>query len=469
MAINKTKINQAYSVDKPLQSLAQEVIVANRAPVSDKQPNGDRATIGQIWCDKKNLNAYILTGYSTNPATAGASVWTQIDNSGGGGSFTSLTVNPGPTDLTGTVYFRTNNALDAQGLLKTSNTNGSTAAGLHIVNVAGAFNWYVRNNAVADGKLLFTYNTTDFVSLWNNGDTYFDGGIAGVEKQFRIYNTANAADSGTRLTLSTNNTSGAGDITLHFINQTQAEWAMGYDRSAETFALSRGIGTLGFNNIFAVDTNGTFNFPGQLGGVLGSAPVINMVNSPSGYLFQKSIIENSINARGELIYRARDLTASPSADMQNGDDFYDVYYYGKSQNGTANVPAQLNRLNLVNGAGTNTLGVEELKYRYNAGVDELHYTFGFEGSFQLNNSGGYLAVKGGAATDFIGSATLVAGTVTVNNTNIAANDKVFVTRSAVGGTPGFLSVSIAAGTSFTITSSDPGDTSTVNYFIVRQL
>jgi len=123
----------------------------------------------------------------------------------------------------------------------------------------------------------------------------------------------------------------------------------------------------------------------------------------------------------------------------------------------------------VTGAGTNTLGVQELKYRFNAGVAELHYTFGFEGSFQLNKSGGYLAVKGGAATDFIGSAILAAGTVTVNNTNITANDKVFVTRSAVGGTPGFLSVSISAGASFTITSSNAGDTSTVNYFIVRQV
>jgi len=101
MAINKTKINQAYSVDKPLQSLAQEVIVANRAPVSDKQPNGDRATIGQIWCDKKNLNAYILTGYSTNPATAGASVWTQIGNSGiGSATLSGGTIAVSNTNIT---------------------------------------------------------------------------------------------------------------------------------------------------------------------------------------------------------------------------------------------------------------------------------------------------------------------------------------------------------------------------------
>lgn len=465
MAINKTKINQAYSPDKPLQSLAQEVIVANRAPVSATSPTGDKATIGQIWCDRVNQNAYILTGYQ---AGTGASVWTQIDNSGGGGSFTSLIVNPGPTDLTGTVYFRTNNALDAQGLLKTSNTGGSTAAGLQITNVAGGFNWYVRNNAIADGKLLFTYDSTDFVELWNTGNSYFNGGVSGSEKLFQIAHTSNAADSGTKLRLSTNNTSGTGDISVHFINQGQYEWVMGYDRSATQFVLSRGTGTLGTNNIFSVDTNGTFNLPGQLGGVSGGSPVINMTNSPSGYLFQKTILNNGSEGRGEQIYRARDLTVSPTADLQNGDNFYDKFYYGKSQNGTANVAVQLDRLNLVSGAGTNTLQVQEIKYRFNAGAAEIYYVFGPEGSFRLGKSGAYLQVKGGAVTDFIGSDTLVAGTVTVNNTNITANDKVFVTRSAVGGTPGFLSVSIAAGVSFTITSSNAGDTSTVNYFIVRQ-
>jgi len=225
-------------------------------------------------------------------------------------------------------------------LLKTSNTDGSTPAGLQIVNVAGGFNWYIRNNAVADGKLLFTYDSTDFVELWNNGNSYFNGGVAGSEKLFEIAHTSNTDGSGTRLRLSTNNTN-TGDITLHFINVGQYEWVMGYDRSVANFVLSRGTDTLGTNNIFSVDTSGTFNLPGKQGGVTGSAPVINMVNSPSGYLFKKSIVEDSNNGKGEQIYRARDLTVSPTADMQNGDNFYDVFYYGKSQNGTANVTAQL--------------------------------------------------------------------------------------------------------------------------------
>lgn len=89
------------------------------------------------------------------------------------------------------------------------------------------------------------------------------------------------------------------------------------------------------------------------------------------------------------------------------------------------------------------------------------------------------SVLGLGALDFIGQATLVLGTVTVANTNIAATDKIFLSREGVGAstTLGELDVSISAATSFTITalqtgtpgSTETGDLSVVNYFIVRQL
>lgn len=67
-----------------------------------------------------------------------------------------------------------------------------------------------------------------------------------------------------------------------------------------------------------------------------------------------------------------------------------------------------------------------------------------------------------------GTATLVAGAVTVSNTSVTANSRIQLTSQADGGTPGFLRVSArTAGTSFTITSSSGTDTSTVGYFIVE--
>lgn len=90
-----------------------------------------------------------------------------------------------------------------------------------------------------------------------------------------------------------------------------------------------------------------------------------------------------------------------------------------------------------------------------------------------------LQMNGGAATDFIGQATLTSGTVTVANTNIAANDRIFLTRADPNSSTALGSLSVTAltaSTSFVITALDPadgsttitGDTSIVNYFIVRQ-
>lgn len=99
------------------------------------------------------------------------------------------------------------------------------------------------------------------------------------------------------------------------------------------------------------------------------------------------------------------------------------------------------------------------------------------GNVLIQGAAKQLRVEGGAATDFIGSATLVAGTVTIANTNIAATDRVFVSRSALNASPalGNLIYTINAGVSFTVASfSDVGvavatDVSSFTYFIVRQL
>jgi len=87
---------------------------------------------------------------------------------------------------------------------------------------------------------------------------------------------------------------------------------------------------------------------------------------------------------------------------------------------------------------------------------------------QGSGTDGLIAMKGGAETDFIGSAVLVGGTVTVANTNIGASDRILVIRSTTGGTEGHLSYTISGLTSFTINSSSATDTSTVVYVIFRQ-
>jgi hypothetical protein len=66
----------------------------------------------------------------------------------------------------------------------------------------------------------------------------------------------------------------------------------------------------------------------------------------------------------------------------------------------------------------------------------------------------------------MGTATLAAGTVTVNNTSITANTRIVLAVKTPGGTPGALFVNaVTVGTSFVIKSTSSTDTSVVGYVL----
>jgi hypothetical protein len=98
---------------------------------------------------------------------------------------------------------------------------------------------------------------------------------------------------------------------------------------------------------------------------------------------------------------------------------------------------------------------------------------------RIATTGKGLQIKAGAATDFAGNSVLTSGTVTINNTNIATGDLIFLSRisAAASTTLGVLSYTISNGASFTVTSlilgtpgsTQTGDVSTFAYFIVRPL
>lgn len=100
------------------------------------------------------------------------------------------------------------------------------------------------------------------------------------------------------------------------------------------------------------------------------------------------------------------------------------------------------------------------------------------GNLVLSDVATQLEMNGGAATDFIGTGTLTNGQVTIANTNIAANDRIFIQRLDENSSTalGMFQYQISAATSFTVESKDPatpandetGDQSTFVYFIVRQ-
>lgn len=134
-------------------------------------------------------------------------------------------------------------------------------------------------------------------------------------------------------------------------------------------------------------------------------------------------------------------------------------------------------------AGTNKISFEDDGDVEVASIDSDGNLAAVQGTFSgdiiMSSVATQLQMNGGAVTDFIGQATLVSGTVTVANTNIAANDRIFLTRADANSSTALGELTVTAqtaSTSFVITALDPsdgsstitGDVSIVNYFIVRQ-
>lgn len=88
------------------------------------------------------------------------------------------------------------------------------------------------------------------------------------------------------------------------------------------------------------------------------------------------------------------------------------------------------------------------------------------GNVSITTAGNGLHVAEGSNAR-MGTATLVGGTVTVANTSVTANTRIFVSRSTTGGTEGHLSTTQIAATSFTVNSSSGTDTSTVNWLLIE--
>ena len=103
----------------------------------------------------------------------------------------------------------------------------------------------------------------------------------------------------------------------------------------------------------------------------------------------------------------------------------------------------------------------------------------FSGHVSLGTSGKMLMVKGGAATDSVGTIELVSGTLTINNTNILTGDIIMLTRRTANGSTaiGELTYTISNATSFTVTSkrynspttTETNDVSILHYQIIRPI
>jgi len=150
--------------------------------------------------NQKNLNSYILTGYSKDPATKGQSVWTQIDNSGGSGSFTSITVS-GDSNLNGPIKLPYSTA-GGNGIIYVNNTrfihnygtnNNSVFLGLEAGNLTNAAEHNIGIGSIA-GKSISSGKENTFIgnaagtAITSGERNTYIGAFSGVSNQTTNYN-----------------------------------------------------------------------------------------------------------------------------------------------------------------------------------------------------------------------------------------------------------------------------------------
>jgi hypothetical protein len=119
MSVNQPQ-NTVYGLSQAILAATPSPIVSKRNPAAN-----DYAAVGTIWSNITNNEVFILASIVANVAT-----WQQVGGGGGAGNFASLTVNPGPTALTG-------NTTMTGGTIAATGTVNINAAGAGITTIGG--------------------------------------------------------------------------------------------------------------------------------------------------------------------------------------------------------------------------------------------------------------------------------------------------------------------------------------------
>lgn len=513
----------AYGLSQSLLEVPKKPIEAERAPTSnDIQP------LGTIWVDKSIGKLYglsrivagaadweglggpagALTGVTSITALAGSDLTmnaasgqdlifalgddaasnklsvtnnsgtevASIDSTGFGrySNSVSLINNAGPAGVV-QLFINNSDNVDTDSHAKTFIQSGGTGGGdaLHTFRIGGSGQTVSMgiDNSSANDDFLFcnstalgtnTFLTVDGSSLaptWSTQGWNLIGSAAATP----VVSLVSTSDTGGNSTVGhviNIPSGGAQDALIEFSISGGQAWIMGLDNSTagDNFSLSAG-GTLGSNNVFSV-SGATNNTAFELGNV-------RVVRTGVGVDVLHTV-ENEDNTNASS--NAASLMISGGA---SGGDAYSQWQVTGAGVFTAGIDNSDGDSWVL--AASTTLGASNV-LRVDGTSSDVSVA---AGNLAISTTGKGLQVKGGAATDMVGTATLASGTITVNNTNIATGDLIFIQRIDRNGSSaiGYLSYTISAATSFTINSdqfASPGttetnDTSILAYQIIRPL
>lgn len=441
--------------------------------------------LGQTWVDKVGGAAYTLvqvaagvatwalsgtdtgalntltgdSGGAISPSAGNISLLgtaNQIVTTGSGSqiafSLASPMVTPGNLSVVGTLSSTGATTLATTGASVNTFGNATGATSVNITNGTGASGWTSTNGT------LTLISGTGALAISNDAaaTTVSLGTGAGVKA---------VSVGSTNSTSSTTVQSGSGALAITATGGTltanSGTGALGIstDASATTVSLATGGAvktvTLGSTNTTSVTTVAC----GTGGCNLGTSANAHSTTVGSTTTTSDTLIQSGSNGIS---------IAATGGSINIGPD-------GATVN-IANGSPGANTVQISTGAAVNTLTLGSTNTTSTTTIQAGSGGINLAGNVNLTSVATKISLNGGAVTDFIGQAVLLNGTVSVANTNIAATDRIFVTRSAKNGSTayGTFLTAITPTTSFSITSAksdtttETGDASTVDYIIFRQ-
>jgi hypothetical protein len=269
------------------------------------------------------------------------------------------------------------------------------------------------------------------------GDFTVSGSESGSNLSISVTNTATAAASGAFIGATVTGASSGDAYYLARIAGGQA-WTWGLDTSASDSFVLAASATLGTSNVLSISTTGDIAFS------LGN---ISLIRSAIGNdVFVN--VTNTDNTQATSDAGVSIITGGASA----GDP-----YILMGVNGASNFSVGIDNSasdNFVISAAAG-LGISNVLSITNLGVVSIF------NNLVLGNAGNRIQYTSGANAA-TGTATLVAGTVTVSTTAVTANSKIKLTRASIGATgaaaTGNLVIgTVTAGVSFVINSVQAAD------------
>lgn len=454
--VKRVRLNRAYGIRNALQKINPQPIISERNPLSTDKG----LPLGIHWINKAINHVYVLTSVVNGNAN-----WEPVGTTG------SAPISQYIVDANGSAdYITVQSALDA-------------------ANAAGGGIIYIRPGTYAEN--LTCYDNTEIVGAVGEVDAGniiingihippTTGAFAARNIQFdsttHIFNSAAAGTAEISINECVINVTNG--FTLNLPNWTGIFrfnncGAFGTDDGFVNNTAGASIFTnnsqLGAGSVNTFVANGTMRF--DLTFIVCPA---NLTGSGTniGLLF---LCGNTITLGGSATWTidnaSKFFNTFTTADTVNIKIFNTTFETGANaaiSHGSAN-PLSLSDISIdstnnpaIAGAGAGVITLGSVTFLNNSFIAAA---LTLSNVPRLKTSG--IGITEGANA-ISGLATLVAGTVTVNTTAVTANSRIQLTHQNNAGVPGFVSVTArVAGTSFTITSSNAGDTSDIAWVIIE--